>query len=127
MPNPSRPDPDNISRPNEIESEAFAEDSVTEAMQPGTDPAEEQSVGSDSATEVIEPAPETQAVHQIAPPVHDLRQRRFTAPGFDAKDSPANTCASTACGRTICSMPASSTTRRPFSDLAGWAKLRSAA
>ncbi len=87
MPNPSRPDPDDTSEANGIDSEAFVEDSVTEAMQPGADPVDEQSVGSDSATEVISSAAETRAVPAVAPPVHDPRQRRFTAPGFDAKET----------------------------------------
>jgi hypothetical protein len=87
MPNSSGPDPDNTSEADGIDSDASVEESVTEAMPPGDDQAEERSAGSDSATEVISTADETQAVHAVAPPVHDPRQRRFTAPGFDAKET----------------------------------------
>ncbi len=86
MPNPSGPERDNTSEANGINSDAFVEDSATEAMRPGVDPAGEQSADSDSSTEVIA-ADETRAVHEVAPPVHDPAQRRFTAPGFDAKET----------------------------------------
>jgi hypothetical protein len=86
MPNPTGPDHDKSPESNGVESKSFIEDSVTEGLHPVADTADEQSGSSDSATEVIS----TGAVreeHDIAPPAHDPRQRRFTAPGFDAKET----------------------------------------
>ena len=85
MPKSTGPDHDNTSEPDGFDSDSFTEDSVTEGH-PGADPAGEQSAGSDSATEVISTGG-TREEHEIAPPVHDPRQRRFTAPGFDAKET----------------------------------------
>ncbi len=86
MPNPTGPDRDNTSEPDGFDPDSIIEDSATEGLHPGADSADEQSAGSDSATEVISTG-ETRAEHDIAPPVHDPRQRRFTAPGFDAKET----------------------------------------
>ena len=84
MPNPPGPDRDNTSETND--SDAFVEDSVTEAINSGAEPVEDKSTDADSATEAISPG-ETRAEHAVPPPVHDPRQRRFTAPGFDAKET----------------------------------------
>jgi hypothetical protein len=86
MPNPTGPDHDKSSEPNGIDSDSFIEDSVTEGLPPVADTADEQSGGSDSATEVISTGAAREE-HDIAPPAHDPRQRRFTAPGFDAKET----------------------------------------
>ncbi len=84
MSNPTGPDPDNTSDTND--SDAFVEDSATESLHSGAEPIEVQGTESDSATEVISTG-EDRAEHEVPPPVHDPRQRRFTAPGFDAKET----------------------------------------
>ncbi len=85
MPNPTEPDRDDTAETDD--SDAFAEDGATEAIHSGAEPVvEDKSTDADSATEVISTS-ETRAEHAIPPPMHDPRQRRFTAPGFDAKET----------------------------------------
>ncbi|MGC2655724.1 MAG: hypothetical protein WA317_19460 [Mycobacterium sp.] len=86
MPKSTGPDHDNTSEPDGFDSDSSTEDGVTEGLHQGADPAGEQSAGLDSATEVISTGG-TREEREVAPPVHDPRQRRFTAPGFDAKET----------------------------------------
>jgi hypothetical protein len=86
MPNPTGPDHDDASKASGFNSDSHIEDGVTEGIHPGAEPAEEHNAGPGSATEVIS-TDATREEHEIAPPLHDPRQRRFTAPGFDAKET----------------------------------------
>src|SRR6202044_2667411 len=88
MPNPSGPDRDNTSDPRDrgaaggpVESEA---DTAVEPAAGADEKTTEGYRASDPATEVIGPGAQEQH-----PPIPQLQpgERRFTAPGFDAKET----------------------------------------
>jgi hypothetical protein len=84
MPNPSGPDPDAVDRAAATESVAFDAETAVEPTVDADEDATENYRAADPATEVISPStPEQQ------PPTPSLRpgERRYTAPGFDAKET----------------------------------------
>jgi len=97
MPNPSGPDRDATPNQSEVDPDA----TVTEPAETEAEPVEEQTAGPDEevteiypaaptdaepATEVFaKPGPETKP--DTAKPQRKPRERRFTAPGFDAKET----------------------------------------
>jgi hypothetical protein len=84
MPNPSGPDPDAVDRAAATESVAFEAETAVGPTVDADEDATENYRAADPATEVISPStPEQQ------PPTPSLRpgERRYTAPGFDAKET----------------------------------------
>jgi hypothetical protein len=84
MPNPSGPDPDAVDRAAATDSVASEAETAVEPTVDADEDATENYQVADPATEVISPStPEQQ------PPIPSLRpgERRYTAPGFDAKET----------------------------------------
>jgi hypothetical protein len=84
MPNPSGPDPDAVDRAAATDSVASEAETAVEPTVDADEDATENYQAADPATEVISPStPEQQ------PPTPSLRpgERRYTAPGFDAKET----------------------------------------
>ena len=84
MPNPSGPDPDAVDRAAATDSVGSEAETAVEPFVGADEDATENYQAADPATEVISPcAPEQQ------PPTPSLRpgERRYTAPGFDAKET----------------------------------------
>lgn len=99
MPNPAEPDRDDTSDPAGSDSNAFDHDGVTERVKSGVVPDDEHATpGDDTVTETyVRPSSDsqspTEAITKPPPdereptPRRDQRERRFTAPGFDAKET----------------------------------------
>ncbi|MGB6513363.1 hypothetical protein [Mycobacterium sp.] len=97
MPNPSGPDHDHKSNAAGFDPDAVDRGSATDPVESDADTAAEQAVGADeeatesyhAAPNASEPATEVMAQReQQAPkPQRALGERRFTAPGFDAKET----------------------------------------
>jgi hypothetical protein len=84
MPNPSGPDPDDADRAAATDA---AESDAETAVEPSVDAGEEVTESyqaADPATEVISPS-----AGELLPPAPPLQrgERRYTAPGFDAKET----------------------------------------
>jgi hypothetical protein len=101
MPNPSGPDRDDTSETARFDSDALTRDDVTDPVESGVDAEKHTSEGDDALTESYpvasaESEAATQAIasndqedeRESALPQRISRgERRFTAPGFDAKET----------------------------------------